>query len=346
MDYDVFISHASEDKQDVAQPLAEMLTGLGLKVWFDGSELKLGDSLRQSIDHGLAKSRFGVVVLSESFFSKEWPQMELDGLFASETGRGGKVILPIWHNISPELIQKYSPLVAARLAARTTDGLYFAAQRIAEIVENNRSDVKSVNNQGSFVPKRKTFAVDILRKSDEQVSWRRELGEQDYTNEDIVAIIAHCGYEPHDFLVSAGDLWSMGNRLETMYHLPKIDGAINRILIRHMPLDTIQYFSSNQSDFLPKVDVRLIDHLQDRILSIKELYGAERVFVAPWSRFPPFHGVFYHTYLMHGLWCVDESGLITHKTMVNFMHKKFNSKLFERYLSTFMDGFPSISVPV
>lgn len=67
--YDVFISHASEDKSDVARPLAALLINAGLTVWIDEAELTLGDSLRRNIDLGLASSRFGVVILSTSFFS-------------------------------------------------------------------------------------------------------------------------------------------------------------------------------------------------------------------------------------------------------------------------------------
>src|SRR5262249_20302735 len=70
MNYDVFISHASEDKWDVAEPLKKLLEKMGLRVWFDASELPLGESLRQNIDRGLSQSKFGIVVLSHAFFSK------------------------------------------------------------------------------------------------------------------------------------------------------------------------------------------------------------------------------------------------------------------------------------
>src|SRR5437867_11556144 len=65
--WDVFISHASEDKEEIAHPLAEALTNGGFAVWYDKFTLKLGDSLRASINRGLAESRFGVVILSKHF---------------------------------------------------------------------------------------------------------------------------------------------------------------------------------------------------------------------------------------------------------------------------------------
>lgn len=121
-EWDVFISHASEDKESFVHPLAEELTRLGLRVWYDKFTLKLGDSLREKIDYGLRYSRFGVVVLSPYFFSKDWPQKELDGLVALEVD-SRKVILPVWHNVTPDDVAKYSPILAGRLAVSTSTGL-------------------------------------------------------------------------------------------------------------------------------------------------------------------------------------------------------------------------------
>jgi len=120
--WDAFISHASEDKEDVVLPLAELLMASGLKIWLDKGEIFLGDSLREKIDEGLAQSQFGVVILSHNFFSKDWPKSEIDGLYAREIG-GDKVILPVWHNISFEEIKSYSPLLAGKFAASTSEGL-------------------------------------------------------------------------------------------------------------------------------------------------------------------------------------------------------------------------------
>jgi hypothetical protein len=117
---DVFISHATEDKEEVARPLAEALRKLGLKVWYDEFELRVGDSLRRKIDNGLARSRFGIVVLSSSFFEKNWPQYELDGLVAKELQHGQKVILPLWHKLSKDEVMRFSPSLADKVALATS----------------------------------------------------------------------------------------------------------------------------------------------------------------------------------------------------------------------------------
>lgn len=126
--YDVFVSHASEDKVGFVRPFVETLKSKGVAVWYDEFELQVGDSLRRSIENGLKNSKYGIVVLSEAFFKKEWPQRELDGLFAREVN-GEKVILPIWHKISKNEVMGFSPIIADMLAINTTD---FTIEEIAE----------------------------------------------------------------------------------------------------------------------------------------------------------------------------------------------------------------------
>src|SRR2546427_13232970 len=109
--WDVFISHASEDKKSFARPLAQELENYGLRVWFDEFVLSPGDSLRGKIDEGLRDSRIGIVILSRSFFAKKWPQAELDALFTFLIG-GTKVLLPVWHEIESSDIGRFSPLLA------------------------------------------------------------------------------------------------------------------------------------------------------------------------------------------------------------------------------------------
>lgn len=127
-DHDAFISHATEDKDSLARPLAEALRGAGFNVWYDEFALTVGDSLRRSIDRGLAGSRFGIVILSPAFFAKQWPQYELDGLVAKEVA-GGKVILPLWHRVTKDDVLNYSPTLADRVALNT------ATHSLAEIVD-------------------------------------------------------------------------------------------------------------------------------------------------------------------------------------------------------------------
>jgi hypothetical protein len=129
--WDVFISHASEDKGEFVRPLAEALAKSGLSIWYDETTLRVGDSLRREIDRGLAQSRFGVVVLSHPFFAKKWPQDELDGLFSREV-EGVKVILPVWHKITKEEVGHHSLIMAGRLAVNSNAGLDVVVRQLRE----------------------------------------------------------------------------------------------------------------------------------------------------------------------------------------------------------------------
>jgi hypothetical protein len=132
--YDIFISHASEDKAAIARPLYDALTTKGVSVWFDEAELQLGDSLRKKIDDGLAKCRYGVVILSPRFLAKPWPQLELDGLVARETASGEKAILPVWHQLDQKTLAERSPLLAGRLAVRSGEGVTEIVEKILDVL--------------------------------------------------------------------------------------------------------------------------------------------------------------------------------------------------------------------
>jgi hypothetical protein len=129
MRWDVFISHASEDKAAVVRPLQQLLENLGLHVWVDESQLKLGDSLTTKINEGLAHSRYGVVVLSPSFFAKQWPRKELDSLYSLQTK-----ILPVFHGLGAAELQTQYPLLADIKFVSTVAGIQEVALKIVEVV--------------------------------------------------------------------------------------------------------------------------------------------------------------------------------------------------------------------
>ncbi|MXZ35524.1 MAG: DUF1883 domain-containing protein [Acidobacteria bacterium] len=136
--FDVFISYASEDRDDVVRPLARVLEKGGLKVWYDELALKIGDNLRRTIDQGLTNSRFGVVILSPAFFGKEWPEYELDGLVTRDIdSEDEQALLPIWHNLTKAELIEYSPSLATKLARSTaTHTIEEIAAEIVEVVSS------------------------------------------------------------------------------------------------------------------------------------------------------------------------------------------------------------------
>ena len=142
-DYDVFVSHAWEDKEDFVDEFVEELRKQGLAVWYDTDKLKWGDPMREKIDLGLAKSKYGVVVLSPNYIAPEkyWTKAELNGLFQVET-INGKTILPIWHNLTKKQVTEYSPIIADRkamnTASMTPDEI---AKELKELFKPNKTEV-------------------------------------------------------------------------------------------------------------------------------------------------------------------------------------------------------------
>lgn len=132
---DIFLSHASEDKDDIARPLKEALEARGVTVWFDELKIKVGQSIRQEIEKGIASCRYGVVIVSPDFFKKQWTQAELDALFGRKMDSGENLILPVWHRVSKDEVLAHSPLLAGILALNsslhTVDEI---ADQLAEVV--------------------------------------------------------------------------------------------------------------------------------------------------------------------------------------------------------------------
>ena len=138
MQYDVFISHSSRDKDEVARPLAQALEDRGLQVWLDEEQLQVGDSIRRGIDAALRESRFGLVVLSPAYLNSEWGQKELDAFFAKEK-YNTKSILPIYHGINIEDVEQHWPMLADKISLNTTENIEQLADKIQQSVQSRPS---------------------------------------------------------------------------------------------------------------------------------------------------------------------------------------------------------------
>jgi len=119
-EWDVFISHASEDKEQVVRPLAEMLKAHGAKVWYDSFALREGLSLSASIDAGIDAAEFGIIVLSPNFVRKDWPRYELERL-RERTGEQADRVLTVWHRLALADAPEYSVATESEEPPYTTE---------------------------------------------------------------------------------------------------------------------------------------------------------------------------------------------------------------------------------
>ena len=128
---DAFICHSSQDKESVARPVADDLKKRGFSVWLDEYELTVGKSVYSESDRWLRSSRYGVVILSPSFFARMWPQNELHALAALGAAEGRNKILPVWHEVDHADVAKFSPLLADVFAAKSSEGFVRVVDQIA-----------------------------------------------------------------------------------------------------------------------------------------------------------------------------------------------------------------------
>jgi hypothetical protein len=174
MEHDAFICHATEDKDEVARPLAIALQEHGLKVWYDEFKLKIGDSLVAEIERGLQSSRFGIVVLSRAFFRKNWTKRELATLANLENAGGRTIILPVWHNVDADYVRTYSPLLADRIALSTSIGIGNLAQKIARRIQEE--DREAEGDLDTILHERAATVARVLGSSGRSVrDWNNEL---------------------------------------------------------------------------------------------------------------------------------------------------------------------------
>jgi len=139
-EYDVFICHASQDKDAFVRPLAHALRRLGVRVWYDEFSFEIGDSVSRKIDQGIAGSRFGIVVVSQAFIGRPWPAHELAGLVNRSVEEDMK-ILPIWHGVTKPEVKRVSHSLSDKFAIDTQRvGAQDASIQILRLVRRDLYD--------------------------------------------------------------------------------------------------------------------------------------------------------------------------------------------------------------
>src|SRR6266542_1884635 len=129
--YDFFISHASVDKASVAIPLANALEQLGFRVWLDKSVVRPRDDLSKVISFGVRSSRYGIIVLSKSFFGRRWTEAEFQAL-------SGTQLFLVLHGVRPDRLEEIRRGLGEQVTLSTDDGVNEVARRIADDVRRRR----------------------------------------------------------------------------------------------------------------------------------------------------------------------------------------------------------------
>lgn len=136
-EYDAFISHAVEDKIPIANELCARLENAGLRIWYSGKELGIGDSIEKTIEKGLHRSRYGIVILSPTYLSKNWTIREFYTLLAKEIEEQ-KVILPVLYNVTVDELKNKDLLMADRFAVSADRGLDFVVSKLVSEIKKSK----------------------------------------------------------------------------------------------------------------------------------------------------------------------------------------------------------------
>ena len=132
-----FICHDSQDKEEIAQPLALALQRRMCTVWFDEFTLNVGDSLRAEIEKGLKECSKCIIIISRHFLSNEgWTKREYDSIFTREILDKESVILPVWSGVSAKDIYDYSPALADKVGVDWKLGEDEVARRLAQAIDD------------------------------------------------------------------------------------------------------------------------------------------------------------------------------------------------------------------
>ncbi|WP_299291929.1 toll/interleukin-1 receptor domain-containing protein [uncultured Mucilaginibacter sp.] len=133
-----FISHDSRDKDLIASKIANELQKRVIPIWYDEYSLKLGDSLRESIEKGLKECKKCILILSPNFLNNAgWTKTEFNTIFTREIIETQNLVLPIWVGVNKKEIYEYSPTLVDRIGVSWEKGLEFVVNKIqhALIVE-------------------------------------------------------------------------------------------------------------------------------------------------------------------------------------------------------------------
>ncbi len=133
-----FISHDSRDKDALVRQLAAEMSKSMCPVWYDEYSLRIGDSLRASIEKGLKETRKCIVILSPNFLLNEgWGKAEFDSIYTREIIQKNNVLLPVWHNVGVKEVYEYSPRLADRVGLSSQLGVEELARRLVVAVKQH-----------------------------------------------------------------------------------------------------------------------------------------------------------------------------------------------------------------
>lgn len=134
-----FICHDFKDKNSIAAPLAQKLSNSLGAIWYDEFSISPGESLRESIEHGIRECRQGILVVSPNFLANEsWARNEFNALFTKELAEKKRVMVPVWCGVQPADVYEFSPALADRKGIQFTGDIEAIAAELVEVSKGRK----------------------------------------------------------------------------------------------------------------------------------------------------------------------------------------------------------------
>lgn len=113
----VFVSHSSEDKASLVEPIVADLEDCFINVWLDKRKILPGDNLRKSIfREGLDKADIALIFFTEKSLNSSWVDREIKHVLREESKKGNdfdlKKIISIFdsHETYIKIAERYPEL--------------------------------------------------------------------------------------------------------------------------------------------------------------------------------------------------------------------------------------------
>jgi len=135
--FDLFLSYASQDGNDVAHPLYLALRRLGLVTWIDFVDIPFitrpdDEAVEPSVAAAIRQCRAFVPILSPHYLDKAWPRTELHLFSARAVDEPDLALLfPVWHNLAASLLESLGEL--ARSIILAAPATFASTQPVSEI---------------------------------------------------------------------------------------------------------------------------------------------------------------------------------------------------------------------
>ena len=156
-------------------------------VWYDEYSLRVGASLRESIERGLKETKNCIIVLSPNFLSNEgWGKAEFDSVFTREILQKQNVMLPVWHKVTVEQVYEYSPRLADKVGLNSNIGVKELARKLSKEIKVVKGAIKVAESNGEDII---LMALLILTR-DDVLECANELGmSEEQISEDVLKLV-------------------------------------------------------------------------------------------------------------------------------------------------------------